>query len=114
MNVKQESVLRFVKQVYCPVSKEAQMHALVAYILKHPLRNVEPQDAHTTNVPMLKINIDGKGCRAVFKGFEIVRADFNNVSEVYAEAYIKYEDETKNHPQRVFTKSTRYVIIEKG
>ena len=109
---KRESVKNYVEDLYCPVSMRGEMNRLLDFIDTHGFRNIRKSDSYRMDVEMLFIHTEGKGVRSVFKGYDLVNADFQKVSDVYAEAYVKFSEPLRNKPQRIFVKSNRYVIID--
>lgn len=109
---KKEAMLDHIKDLYIPKGMEAIYTTLCNYIWKHKLDSITEDLTNVSHVPLLIVNVAGKGKWAVFKGFDIVRADFNHVGKTYAEAYLRFDNESRNSPRRLFVKSSLIAVIK--
>ena len=109
---KKEAMLDYLKDLYIPKGMEAVYTTLCHYIWKHELVSITGDLSNVSNVPVLIVNVAGKGKWAVFKGFDIVKADFNHVGSTYAEAYLRFDNESRNSSRRLFVKSSLIAVIK--
>lgn len=108
---KRKAMLEAIQTLYIPKGLNETYVTLCGYIAKHDLSEINAEHANKTGVPLLIINVAGKGKWATFKGFDIARADFNHIGGTYAEAYIHYANEQRNEPRRLFVRSNLIAVI---
>lgn len=85
---KNGKMLERLESVYCPVSKRRDMIECINFVFSHKIRDISKDDAGCVGVPMVFIEIAGRGLRSTFMGWHLAKTDFDNVGEYYANAYV--------------------------
>lgn len=113
METKQRRMLAYLATLYVPKERIADYEECCHLVSRLDLRDVEPSDARKNAIPVLVLRIAGKGRLATYKGYSILRCDFNQVGNTYAEAYVYEQLGTTGLPQRVFRTGVTFAVINR-
>ena len=112
MSPKNQEIEKFVRSLYWPKKKLADIGALLTFLEKSRLRSIEQNDRHRCRLSCLEIITLGVGERASFVSWDVKYIDINHVSNEYAEIYT-YTDEERGLPRKIKINNPKITIIEK-
>lgn len=107
------AMVEYLNGLYFPVALRNQYQTALRLLSNLKLRSIELSDKGRSNVPMIFIEVSGKGIRATFKGIAFAKVDFNHVGKRFSEAYIRKGD-AAGYPTRLLNASKKHAIIIEG
>lgn len=112
MSPKNQEIEKFVRSLYWPKKKLADIGALLQFLEKNRLRSIEQSDKHRSGLACLEIITLGVGERASFNRWEVCKIDINNVTKDYAEIWThNYND--IGFPKKIKITNPKITIIDK-
>ena len=99
----------YLARLYVPKNKTALFLQLKEYINAINLRYPQKEDSYKSRCPILLIQSKGKGQRETFEDYRVIYADFDNIGEKYALAYLSTERD--GYPKRLDITSVKNLII---
>lgn len=112
MSPKNQEIEKFVRSLYWPKKKLADIGALLQFLEKNRLRSIEQSDKHRSGLTCLEIITLGVGARASFDRWEVREIDINNVTKEYAEIWT-HSEQIRGFPKKIKITNPKITIIDK-